>query len=113
MSECNANTCGPTCRSGDRSRGEVSVNLAEVDAIVAGIGRRPEDLIPLLQAIQKRYNYLPRAALERLCEITEITPDAVTGVSTFYSQFRHYPVGKHVIRTCTGTACPVNGAHIL
>ena len=113
MSECNANTCGPTCRSGDRSRGEVSVNLAEVDAIVAGIGRRPEDLIPLLQAIQKRYNYLPRAALERLCEITEITPDAVTGVSTFYSQFRHYPVGKHVIRTCTGTACHVNGAHIL
>ncbi len=81
--------------------------------MVAKIGKRSEDLIPLLQAIQKKFNYLPPAALERLCEITEITPDAATGVSTFYSQFRHYPVGKHIIQTCIGTACHVSGANIV
>lgn len=113
MSSDHGMTCGQACRSNGKLRGEVSIDTAEFDALVAGIGRRPEDLIPLLQAIQKRYNYLPKSALERLCEITEITPDAVDGVSTFYSQFRHHPVGKHVIKTCTGTACHVNGAHIL
>lgn len=113
MSECGTSACGGTCRSNGKARGELAFDLAEVDAIVAGIGRRPEDLIPLLQAIQKRFNYLPAAALERLSQITEIAPDAITGVSTFYSQFRHHPVGKHVIRTCTGTACHVNGANIL
>ena len=113
MSESGSITCGQACRSKGKSGGELPIDLAEVDAIVAGIGRRPEDLIPLLQSIQKRYNYLPKPALERLCEITEITPDAVAGVSTFYSQFRHHPVGRHVIKTCTGTACHVNGAHIL
>jgi NADH:ubiquinone oxidoreductase subunit E len=105
--------CGGRCRGNGGSPSLAAIDLTGVDAIVAGLGRRPENLIPLLQAIQKRYNYLPPAALERLCEITEITPEAVTGVSTFYSQFRHYPVGKHVIRTCTGTACHVNGARIL
>lgn len=97
---------------GGRCQGN-SIDLAEVDAIVARLGRRSEDLIPLLQAIQKRFNYLPGPALERLCEITDITPDAVTGVSTFYSQFRHYPVGRHIIRTCVGTACHVSGAGVL
>ncbi len=89
------------------------IDVSCVDAMVKRIGTRPEDLIPLLQAIQKEFNYLPPPALERLCEITEITPDAVTGVSTFYSQFRHYPVGKHVIQTCIGTACHVSGSSVL
>lgn len=109
MSECSSSTCSGQCQ---RS-GNGGLVLSEVDALVARIGRRPEDLIPLLQAIQKRFNYLPAPALERLCEITAITPDAVTGVSTFYSQFRHYPVGKHIIKTCVGTACHVKGASVL
>jgi NADH-quinone oxidoreductase subunit F len=90
-----------------------SIDLAEIDAMVARIGGRTEDLIPLLQAIQKQYRWLPPAALERLCRITEITPDAITGVSTFYSQFRHHPVGRHIIKTCVGTACHVSGSGIL
>ena len=101
----------PTCPGSCATQQEVDVSL--VDKMVARIGRRPEDLIPLLQAIQHEFNYLPPVALERLCELTDITPDAVTGVSTFYSQFRHYPVGKHIIQTCIGTACHVSGANIL
>jgi len=100
-------TCPGTCGKSQ------PVDVSTVDEMVARIGRRFEDLIPLLQAIQNRFNYLPPAALERLCELTEITPDAVTGVSTFYSQFRHYPVGEHIIQTCVGTACHVSGANIL
>lgn len=89
------------------------IDISLVDEWVKQIGDKPEHLIPLLQTIQKHFNYLPKPTLERLCEITEITPDAVTGVSTFYSQFRHYPVGKHIIKTCVGTACHVSGANIL
>ena len=90
---------------------EIDVSL--VDVWVKQIGGKPENLIPLLQAIQKHWNYLPKLALERLSEITEIEPDAITGVSTFYSQFRHNPVGKNIIKTCVGTACHVSGANIL
>lgn len=81
-----------------------------VERLVASVGRTPDCVLPLLQGIQQHYRYLPEAALRRLCEITDITPADVVGVSTFYSQFRHRPVGRHMIRVCHGTACHVKGA---
>jgi len=84
-----------------------------VDQAVAEIGRGPEKVIPILQAIQAHYRYLPEAALRRVCEITEITPATIIGVSTFYSQFRHRPMGEHLIRVCVGTACHVKGSSLV
>ena len=83
---------------------------AEIERIIARIGNKKRHLVPLLQGIQKLYNYLPHGALEQLAATTEITPEEITGVSTFYSQFRLQAVGKHIIKTCTGTACHVAGA---
>ena len=90
--------------------GTDAVDLAAVDEIVGRTGRGPEHVIPILQAIQSRFMYLPREALRRVCEISDITPAAITGVSTFYSQFRHRPAGEHVISVCHGTACHVKGS---
>ena len=59
---------------------EEQINLKDIDAIVECIGRDPKDVIAILQAVQEKYNYLPPEALERICEITNITPAAVTGV---------------------------------
>ncbi len=86
------------------------IDLAEVDEIVRRVGSGPERLVELLRAIQERYRWLPGAALERVCETTAITPARIAGVSTFYSGFRHRPVGRHVVRVCFGTACYVRGA---
>ena len=68
-----------------------------------------EAAIPVLQAIQDHYRYLPDAALRRLCTLTEITPAQIAGASTFYARFRHSPVGEHLVRLCHGTACHVAG----
>jgi NADH:ubiquinone oxidoreductase subunit F (NADH-binding)/NADH:ubiquinone oxidoreductase subunit E/Pyruvate/2-oxoacid:ferredoxin oxidoreductase delta subunit len=84
-----------------------------VERLVAEIGTTPGHVIPLLHALQEEFNYLPEPALRRICEITDITPSAITGVSTFYSQFRHAPVGRHIINVCTGTACHVKGAELV
>ena len=86
------------------------VDLTFVDEAVERIGRGRENLIALLQALQTQYRYLPSEALERLCELTEITPADVSGVSTFYDQFRHSPVGDYIVQVCIGTACHVKGA---
>jgi NADH-quinone oxidoreductase subunit F len=82
----------------------------KVDRIVAKIGGAAESVIPILQAIQEEYKYLPEEALRRVSETTNITPASISGVSTFYTQFRHTPVGEHVIHVCIGTACHVKGA---
>ncbi len=86
------------------------IDLKHVDAVVDRIGRTRSGLIPILQALQEEYRYLPQPALERVCELTEITPADIAGVSTFYDQFRHKPVGDHIAYVCIGTACHVKGA---
>ncbi|MCK5146381.1 NAD(P)H-dependent oxidoreductase subunit E [bacterium] len=92
---------------------EESINLQEVDQIIAHIGSSAENLIPLLQAIQEHFNYLPQEALDRLAETTSIRPADITGVSSFYAQFRMKPAGKHTVKVCIGTACHVMGAEAL
>ncbi len=81
-----------------------------VDRITESTGRKTDKVIPVLQAIQEEFNYLPEEALNHVCETTDITPATIYGVSTFYTQFRHRPVGKHIVRVCVGTACHVKGA---
>lgn len=81
-----------------------------IERIISKTGTAKDRLIPILQAIQTEYNYLPAEALEKVCELTSITPSQLAGVATFYSQFRHQPAGKHTIKVCVGTACHVKGA---
>jgi NADH:ubiquinone oxidoreductase subunit E len=86
------------------------LDLNFVDEIVSREGRSREAAIPILQAIQAHYRYLPDQALQRVCELTDITPAQIAGTSSFYAQFRRTPVGRHVVRVCHGTACHVSGA---
>ena len=88
----------------------MSVDLTYVDAALERIGRSPDAVIPILQALQDHYGYLPEDALRRVCAETQITPAAISGVSTFYDMFRHEPSGKHIVQVCHGTACHVGGA---
>ncbi len=86
------------------------LDLKKTDAIIASAGKTADKVLPILQALQKTYGYLPQSALERVCEKTEITPAAIIGFSSFYDQFRFTPAGEHTIRVCLGTACHVKGA---
>ncbi|HLN19549.1 MAG TPA: NAD(P)H-dependent oxidoreductase subunit E [Bacteroidales bacterium] len=81
-----------------------------VDEILLQTGTAEDRVIVILQELQKRINYLPSEALKYICEKTEITPGQISGVSTFYSQFRHLPSGKHTVKVCMGTACHVKGS---
>ncbi len=70
---------------------------------------RPDELIPLLQSVQKEIGYLPEPALREIASMTGLSMASVFGTATFYSQFRLHPVGKYMIRVCRGTACHVRG----
>jgi len=83
---------------------------AFVDRLVAAKGTTRRALVPILQAVQRHYHYLPEGILRRISEKTEITPADIAGVSTFFSQFRHRPAGAHRIKVCVGTACHIKGA---
>jgi hypothetical protein len=60
------------------------IDLGPVDDILESEGRGRESVIPILQAIQARYRFLPQAALRRVSATTSITPADVAGVASFY-----------------------------
>jgi len=70
-------------------------------------------LIPLLQAAQDSYGYVPASAIEQISGVTGIPTAEIYGVITFYKQFRLKPLGRHIIRLCKGTACHVVGAEMI
>jgi NADH-quinone oxidoreductase subunit F len=88
----------------------MSFELKIVDRIVSEKGHEKRALIPILQAIQKEFRYLPEEALRRVSEISEITAADIMGVAGFYHQFRLKPAGEHMVKICVGTACHVKGA---
>lgn len=81
-----------------------------IDQIIAEKGRSAQAVIPILQAMQEKFNYLPEEGMRYVCRKTDITPEQIVGVASFYSQFRMQPVGEHIIKVCVGTACHVKGA---
>lgn len=87
--------------------------IQRVDAIIERVGSTRQMTIPLLQALQEEFSYLPSDALNRVYEKTEINRAHLLSVATFYAQFKMVPYGKHIIKVCIGTACHVKGANLV
>jgi NADH:ubiquinone oxidoreductase subunit F (NADH-binding)/NADH:ubiquinone oxidoreductase subunit E/NAD-dependent dihydropyrimidine dehydrogenase PreA subunit len=104
------NILNDSCRCEQNSKEDI---ITVVDEVIRLTGRESDKVIQILQEVQKRLNWLPSDALKYICKVTDITPEQISGVSTFYSQFRHLPVGKHTIKICTGTACHVKGSPLI
>jgi NADH-quinone oxidoreductase subunit E len=67
--------------------------------------RNPAKLIPILQAIQEEYRYLPEEVLAFIATSLDVPPAKIYGVATFFAHFTMEPKGKYIIRLCDGTAC--------
>lgn len=76
-------------------------------------GRDKAKLIPILQAVQDVYRYLPEEILAFIASSLNISPARVYGVATFFSHFTLKPKGKHIIKVCDGTACHVKKSSLL
>jgi NADH-quinone oxidoreductase subunit E len=82
----------------------------DIDMIIAGYQDEQGMLIPILQDIQQKYNYLPHDVLIRLSSKLQIPLSRIYSVATFYNAFSLTPRGKHLVNVCVGTACHVRGA---
>jgi len=66
-------------------------------------------IITILEEIQKKYSYLPEEALRIVAEGTGRSLVDIYGVATFYRLFSLKPRGRHLVISCSGTACHVGG----
>ncbi len=70
-------------------------------------------LVPILQDVQKEFNYLPREALNAVSTILDLPLSRIYELATFYKAFSLNPRGRHQLSLCMGTACHVRGASLL
>lgn len=94
------------CENPEESREEY---LAPLRNVLADYEMKKKNLIPILQAVQGEYDYLPQQILREVSESLGVSISRIYGVATFYSQFHLEPRGENIIRVCMGTACHVRG----
>lgn len=86
----------------------------KMERVLSQFSGKKEELIPILQAVQGEFRYLPQEAMLRVAGFLGLPASAVFGVGTFYAQFKFTPSGRIIVRVCRGTACHVRGgAHVL
>jgi len=89
----------------------MEIDYRELDDLIeVEFDNDKENLIMILQAIQRRYNHLPRTVLTYLSQKIGIPLSEIYGVGTFYSTFSLDPGGRNFISVCLGTACHVRGS---
>ena len=89
-------------------------DLGKLDPVFDTLTREIEgSLIPVLQAAQDAYGFLPKPVLEAIAAKLDVPISQIYGVVTFYAQFHLEPRGEHVVRTCQGTACHVRNASLI
>ena len=84
--------------------------FVKVCEILESYNNNPGKLIPILQAVQEEYRYLPEEVLTFIATSLGLSPARVYGVATFYAHFALEPKGKYVVRVCDGTACHVKNS---
>ena len=86
------------------------MDTATIDQIIDEHQGAPDLLIQVLLAIQGEYNWLPKAALQRIGERLQVPLSRILHIATFYKAFSLVPKGRHKVHICMGTACHVRGA---
>lgn len=86
---------------------ESTVDYQKLDSIIGEYGRKESSIIPILQAVQEHYRYLPREAFPYISKELGIGEARIYSVATFFENFSLKPKGKYVVKICDGTACHV------
>ena len=85
----------------------------KIKAIIQKYGSDKGFLVPILQDVQKEFNYLPREALNKVSSNLGVPISRIYEVATFYKAFSLTPRGKNQLSLCLGTACHVRGAPLI
>jgi NADH-quinone oxidoreductase subunit E len=84
-----------------------------VEEAVAKLGAAPEQLIGILQLVQKRFGYLPPRAIVHAATLLGMPVARVYQVGTFFKAFSLEPRGRRLVSVCLGTACHVRQAPLV
>jgi NADH:ubiquinone oxidoreductase subunit E len=83
--------------------------LNAVQLAVSRHGATREELIPILNDINREIGYLPKDALEQVSQLLKVPQSQLFSVATFYHMLNTKPRGKYLIQFCESAPCHVVG----
>ncbi len=74
-------------------------------------GKQSSAVMEALKLVQaENGNQLTSEAIQAVADYLDMPAIAAAEVATFYENYNHKPVGKHIIRFCHNISCMLNGA---
>ena len=83
--------------------------LEAVQDAVKRHGTTRDELIPILNDLNKTLGYLPKEALEEVSRLLQAPKSQLFSAATFYHMLSTEKRGKHVIQFCESAPCHVSG----
>ena len=83
--------------------------LDDATTIIQRYPRPRSALLPLLHLMQSEQGYISTDGIVLCAKLLGLTAAEVSGVATFYSQFKRQPNGTYTIGVCRNTLCAIMG----
>jgi len=80
-----------------------------VQATVARYGASQDELIPILNDLNREIGFLPKEALDEISQLLRVPKSQLFSVASFYRMLSTEKRGKHVIQFCESAPCHVVG----
>ncbi len=82
---------------------------ADAQAIIDRYPYKRSALLPMLHLVQSYDGYVTGRGIALCAELLDLTTAEVSGVATFYTQYKRHPNGEFTVGVCTNTLCAVMG----
>jgi NADH:ubiquinone oxidoreductase 24 kD subunit len=93
-----------TIEQADSTTIQQSVNEA-----IKRYGAKQDELIPILNDVNRAVGYLPAEALDEISAQLKLPKSQLFSVASFYRMLSTKPRGRHVIQFCENAPCHVAG----
>jgi NADH-quinone oxidoreductase subunit E len=86
---------------------------ADAAEVIARYPQKRSALLPLLHLVQSVDGYVTGRGVTFCAELLDLTEAEVSGVATFYTQYKRHPNGEYTVGVCTNTLCAVMGGDLI
>ena len=81
----------------------------DAERVIARYPQKRSALLPLLHLVQSIDGYVTGRGIDFCARLLDLTTAEVSGVATFYTQYKRHPNGEYTVGVCTNTLCAVMG----
>ncbi len=81
----------------------------DIESFVEKYGSDKSTLLPILQAIQRKYHFISDFAQQETARLLNIHPVEVNSVISFYSFLHENQQGRNIVRLCKTISCDMAG----